>query len=201
MKTDDPMYLVAVRNVQAGRQGDSDLAFLRGESSQPRDSKTLSLVKCDGTSCLDSKTFKATVKHMELFYTPVQLKIDLECLDASCPHQREYIRKLAKALIQTWGTQSYPGYAEVEDTARTPKRILDARATAFPEQDSKRRAKLSNSKTYGYARKADVPVIPGRDIKVCASCDHWFAAAPRQAKCFDCVPKADQLQRIRKGVA
>lgn len=53
-------------------------------------------------------------------------------------------------------------------------------------------------KTYGYARRGRVPVLPRTTSRVCGKCDGWFAARPRESVCDGCVPPSVRTERALK---
>lgn len=55
-------------------------------------------------------------------------------------------------------------------------------------------------KSYGYARKGQVPDTAGT-LKVCGKCEKWFAAMPRQRTCQGCLPNGKKALKAASGPA
>jgi len=58
-------------------------------------------------------------------------------------------------------------------------------------------AVLPERRTYGYARKRELPARPGT-ARVCRKCSAWFLAAPREAVCWPCLPNWQRAKRAAK---
>lgn len=57
---------------------------------------------------------------------------------------------------------------------------------------------MTVKKTCGYARSRLVPALPASTPKVCAKCDLWFPARPRESVCDGCVPGKVRTVRALK---
>lgn len=59
---------------------------------------------------------------------------------------------------------------------------------------------MTASKTYGFARKAELPKAEG-NAKVCNRCDLWFLAAPRERVCTACLRPSERAARAVAAAA
>jgi len=58
-------------------------------------------------------------------------------------------------------------------------------------------AVLPERRTYGYARKRELPARPGT-ARVCRRCQMWFLAGPRETVCWPCLPNWQRAKRAAK---
>jgi hypothetical protein len=58
---------------------------------------------------------------------------------------------------------------------------------------------LTSSKTWGAARKGQLPANGAGNAKTCRKCDLWFLARPYETICDGCVPKNQLVKRLGRS--
>jgi hypothetical protein len=110
-------------------------------------------------------SLQALIRHMELYYSDWHIANDLDCVLGACDNVRDQERMREYARLR----REAPGFNPKSLTANSHAKI----GTRSPDV-----------KTYGYARKGQVPDL-GKPA-LCPRCELWFAKKPRERICAGC---------------